>query len=70
MENIKDYILKTEVEEINAAVPAPAPKAKPKVSYETVFASGPDFAVRRKTPKTSMVIHGAVSEGFGISQQL
>ena len=41
MENIKDYILKTEVEEINAAVPAPAPKAKPKVSYETVFASGP-----------------------------
>ena len=27
MENIKDYILKTEVEEINAAVPAPAPQS-------------------------------------------
>ena len=63
MENIKDYILKTEVEEINAAVPAPAPKAKPKVSYETVFASGPDFAVRRKTPKTSMVMVIIVSKG-------
>ena len=63
MENIKDYILKTEVEEINAAVPAPPPKAKPKVSYETVFASGPDFAVRRKTPKTSMVMVIIVSKG-------
>ena len=56
MENIKDFILKVDAHEINAAIPSSPPKTKPKVTYETVFASGPDFAVRRKTPKTSMVM--------------
>ena len=63
MENIKDYILRQNAEELNAAILAPLPKAKPKVTYETVFASGPDFAVRRKTPKTSMVMVIIVSKG-------
>ena len=62
MENIKDYILRQDAEDINAMIPAPPPKPKAKVSYETVFASGPDFAVRRKTPKTSMVMVVIVSK--------
>ena len=63
MENIKDFILKADAEEINAAIPVPPPKPKQKVSYETIFASGPDFAVRRRTPKTSMVMVVIVSQG-------
>jgi hypothetical protein len=63
MENIKDFILKAAAEEINAAIPVPPPKPKQKVSYETIFASGPDFAVRRRTPKTSMVMVVIVSQG-------
>ena len=37
MENIKDFILKADAEEINAAIPVPPPKPKQKVSYETIF---------------------------------
>ena len=62
MENIKDYILRQDAEDINATIPAPPRRPKTKVSYETVFASGPDFAVRRKTPKTSMVMVVIVSK--------
>lgn len=62
MENIKDYILQKDAEDINAMIPAPPPKPKAKVSYETLFASGPDFAVRRKTSKTSMVMVIIVSK--------
>ena len=62
MENIKDYILHKDAEDINAMIPAPPPKPKAKVSYETLFASGPDFAVRRKTSKTSMVMVIIVSK--------
>ena len=62
MENIKDFILKTDANAINTAIPAPPPRPKPKICYETVFASGPDFAVRRKTPKTSMVMVIIVSK--------
>lgn len=63
MENIKDYILQADLAEINKAISPPAPKAKPKICYETVFASGPDFAIRRRTAKTSSVMVIIISKG-------
>lgn len=62
MESIKDYILQQRTENIDEEIPVHTPKAKPKAVFETVFASGPDFAVRRKTPKTSMVMVVIVSK--------
>ena len=62
MESIKDYILQQRTENIDEEIPVHTPKAKPKAVFETVVASGPDFAVRRKTPKTSMVMVVIVSK--------
>ena len=33
-----------------------APKKKPSTEYNTIFVSGPDFAIQRKTAKTSQVL--------------
>ena len=55
MENISKYILPTEGQITNEKQPT-AVRPKPQVVYETVFASGSDFAVRRKTAKTSQIL--------------
>ena len=53
MENVRDYILPEKIENQGETKKIKIPKA---VEYETVFVSGPDFAIRRKTPKSSSVL--------------
>ena len=59
MENIKDYILPDLSAEESAKV---IPKKIPSTEYSIVFASGPDFAVRRKTKVGSKVLVVLVSQ--------
>lgn len=60
-ENIKDFIL-TDIGNTATAIEQKVTRAKPKVEYEIVFASGPDFAVRKKTLKSSAVMVVIVSQ--------
>ena len=59
MENIKDYILPDMSAEESATE---LPKKVPSTEYSIVFASGPDFAVRRKTKVASKVLVFLVSQ--------
>ena len=61
MDNIRDFILPTAVEETNAET-ALVPKRKSDVDYSVVFATGPDFAIRRKTKLSSKVFVFLVSQ--------
>ena len=62
MENIKDFILNPAMLDAQPDEPAPKAVKKPTVEFSTVFASGPDFAVRRKTARTSSVAVFFVSQ--------
>ena len=62
MERIQDFILVQDPQTVNAKVVSNVAKAKPQVTFETVFASGADFAVRKKTARTSMVMVVLVSQ--------
>ena len=60
MENIRDYILPTTVEDgVSAGVKTKKPAG---AEYSIVFASGPDFAIRRKTKLASRVLVFLVSQ--------
>ena len=59
MENIRDYILPTTVEESESRGKAKRPAG---TEYSIVFASGPDFAIRRKTKLASRVLVFLVSQ--------
>lgn len=59
VENIKDYILSDLSAEESATE---IPKKVPSTEYSIVFASGPDFAVRRKTKVASKVLVFLVSQ--------
>lgn len=61
MDNIRDFILTTSVEDANTEN-ALVPKRPIDVEYSIVFASGPDFAVRRKTKASSKVLVFLVSQ--------
>ena len=62
MENVRDYILPTEVVDLSKTE-SKVPLRKPvNVEYSVVFASGPDFAVRRKTKQSSKVLVFLVSQ--------
>ena len=58
MDNVKDFILNND----GTAADNKAVSKRP-VTYEVVFATGPDFAVRRKTAKTSQVLVIIISQG-------
>lgn len=57
---VKDFILTAPIEEGRQQVVKKA--NKPSVTYEVIFASGTDFAVRRKTARTSQVLAVIVSQ--------
>ena len=59
MENIRDYILPTTVEKSESRGKARRPAG---TEYSIVFASGPDFAIRRKTKLASRVLVFLVSQ--------
>lgn len=61
MDNIRDFILPSATEETNVET-AFVPKRKSDVDYSVVFATGPDFAVRRKTKVGSKVLVFLVSQ--------
>ena len=61
MEDIRAFILPKE-DPVEEEKEEKIPKAKPAILYETVFASGPDFAVRRKTARTSSILVVLVSQ--------
>lgn len=62
-ERIQDFILDQSIEEINQSATPRKKAAPPKCEYEVIFASGPDFAVRRKTTRTSTVMVVILSKG-------
>lgn len=61
MESIKDFLI-GDIEETTEEK-AKVVRKKAAVSYETVFVSGPDFGIRRKTDKTRKVFVAIVSAG-------
>lgn len=67
MENPKNFII--DAEDLDSACEASVATArartggKQKALYETCFVSGPDWAVRRVTPKTSTVLACVASKG-------
>ena len=62
MDNIKDFILNPAMLDAQPDEPTPKAVKKTTVEFSTVFASGPDFAVRRKTARTSSVAVFFVSQ--------
>lgn len=61
MDNIRDFILPTTRDNPSEEPPA-LPRKPVDVDYSVVFASGPDFAVRRKTKMSSKVLVFLVSQ--------
>ena len=55
MEELRDFLLRDAIKETEEELPQAAARKRPNVEYSTVFVSGPDFAVRRKTKTSSSV---------------
>lgn len=62
MDNIRDFILPAEVIDPEDAEKTRVARKPSNVEYSIVFASGPDFAVRRKTKMSSKVLVCLVSQ--------
>lgn len=62
-DTVKDFILTKPIAELNQEHDKPViAKKKPSVEYTVLFATGTDFAVRKKTAKTSQVLAIIVSQ--------
>ena len=63
MENIKDFLLLDIDNVVNEEEKEKKVRVKNRAEYETVFVSGPDFGIRRKTRNTSKVFVCIISAG-------
>ena len=63
MENIKDFLLLDIDNVVNEEEKEKKVRVKNRAEYETVFVSGPDFGIRRKTKNTSKVFVCIISAG-------